>query len=73
MIGARAMDCKFANGTNKNFDLKNTPQIEKAFTKYTLKDNVLTVDYYYKDCVKKYTEQVQDHVFVSSYYQAEQG
>ena len=44
MIGAKAMDCKFDNGTDKNFDLKNTPQIEKAFTKYTLKDNVLTVD-----------------------------
>ena len=66
------MDCKLDNGTNKYFGLKNTPQIGKAFTKYTLKDNVLTVDYYYKDCVKKYTEQVQDHVFVSSYYQAEQ-
>ena len=70
MIWARDMDCKFDNGTSKTFGLKNTPKIGKAFAKYTLKDNVLQVDYYYKDWVKKYTDQVQNDVFVDSYYKA---
>lgn len=72
MIWAKDMDCKFDNGTSNNFGLKNTPQIGKAFAKYTLKDNILKVDYYYKDWVKKYTDQVQDNVFVDGYYRAKQ-
>lgn len=67
MIWARDMDCKFDNGTDKTFGLKNAPQIGKPFAKFSVKDNRLNVVYYYKDWVEKYTEKVQDEVFTESY------
>lgn len=68
MIWARDMDCKFDNGTGKDFGLKNAPEIGKPFAKYKLKDNILYAEYYYKEWVKKYTEQVQKDVFTDKYF-----
>lgn len=67
MIWARDMDCKFDNGTNETFGLKNTPEIGKPFAKYTLKNNILYAEYYYKEWVEKYTEQVEG-VFTDKYF-----
>ncbi|WP_136668040.1 hypothetical protein [Flavobacterium sp. H122] len=68
MIWARNMDCKFDNGTDKTFGLKHFPEIGKPFAKYTLKNNILYTEYYYKEWVEKYTEQVQEDVFIQKYF-----
>ena len=68
LIWARDMDCKFDNGTDKDFGLKDVPEIGKAFAKYSLKNKVLYTEYYYKNWVQKYGEQVQEDVFTSKYY-----
>ena len=67
MIWARDMDCKFDNGTKETFGLKKIPQLGQPFAKFTLKNKTLFVEYYYKEWVKKYTEQVQDKVFTEKY------
>ncbi|WP_289665749.1 hypothetical protein [Flavobacterium panacagri] len=66
MIWAKEMDCKFDNGTDETFGLKEIPQLGKPFSKLTLKNNVLHVQYYYKKWVEKYSEQVSG-VFTSEY------
>ncbi|HEY1192626.1 hypothetical protein [Flavobacterium sp.] len=66
MIWAREMDCKFDNGTDETFGLKEIPQIGKPFSKMTLKNNTLHVQYYYKKWVEKYSEQT-DGVFTTEY------
>lgn len=68
MIWSRDMDCKFDNGTANTFDLKNSPIIGKPFAKYTLKNNILYADYYYKEWVTAYTSKVQKDVFTSKYF-----
>ena len=68
MIWSRDMDCNFDNGTAKTFDLKNILVVGKPFAKYTLKNNILYAEYYYKEWVKKYTAQVQKDVFTSKYF-----
>lgn len=69
MIWAREMDCKFDNGTANSFGLlKGVPEIGKPFARFSLKDNILKVDFYYKTWVKKYTEQVQEDVFTETYF-----
>jgi len=68
MIWAREMDCKFDNGTDKTFGLNKVPEIGKPFAKYKLKNNILYVEYYYKEWIKKYTEQVQVDVFTEKYF-----
>lgn len=68
MIWAREMDCVFDNGTDKQFKLQNFPQIGKPFAKMILKDNILNVEYYYKEWVEKYTEEVQSDVFTLKYH-----
>jgi hypothetical protein len=67
MIWARDMDCKFDNGTDNTFGLKDVPKIGKPFSKIILKNKILYVQYYYKEWVEKYKEQVQDDVFTSEY------
>lgn len=67
MIWAREMDCKFDNGTDKKFGLRNVPEIGKAFAKFSLKNKILTVDYYYKDWVQKYRSEVQEGVFTNEF------
>ena len=67
MIWARDMDCKFDNGTKETFGLKKIPQLGQPFAKFTLKNKTLFVEYYYKEWVEKYTEQVQDKVFTEKY------
>ena len=67
MIWARDMDCKFDNGTAETFGLKKVPEIGKPFAKYTLKNNILYAEYYYKEWVAKYTEQIED-VFTDKYF-----
>jgi len=67
MIWARDMDCKFDNGTDKKFGLKNVPVIGKAFAKFSLKNKILSADYYYKDWVQKYSHEVQAGVFTSEF------
>eukprot|EP01133_Synstelium_polycarpum_P011792 gene11792-13752_t len=67
MIWARDMDCKFDNGTNETFGLTKVPQSGKPFAKFSLKNKVLYVRYYYKEWVEKYTKQVQDKVFTPEY------
>ncbi|WP_264551857.1 hypothetical protein [Flavobacterium sp. N2038] len=66
MIWSREMDCKFDNGTDNTFGLKNVPQIGKPFSKITLKNNTLHVQYYYKEWVEKYSAQIED-VFTTEY------
>lgn len=66
MIWAREMDCKFDNGTDETFGLKEIPQIGKPFSKIILKNNTLHVQYYYKKWVDKYSEQI-DGVFTTEY------
>ncbi|MCD9854895.1 hypothetical protein LUD75_09275 [Epilithonimonas sp. JDS] len=68
MIWAREMDCKFDNGTDRKFGLKNVPEIGKAFARFSLKNKVLNVDYYYKDWVDKYSKEVHEGVFTSDFY-----
>jgi len=67
MIWAREMDCSFDNGTDKTFGLKKVPEIGKPFAKYKLENNRLTAEYYYKDWVKKYSQEVQEEVFTPEY------
>lgn len=67
MIWDRDMDCKFDNGTNQAFGLKRIPEKGKPFAKFTLQDNMLHADYYYKEWVQQYAKQVQDDVFTSTY------
>jgi len=67
MIWAREMDCSFNNGTDKTFGLKKVPEIGKPFAKYKLENNRLTAEYYYKDWVKKYSQEVQKEVFTPEY------
>jgi len=67
MIWAREMDCKFDNGTDKTFGLKKVPEIGKPFAKYKLENNRLSAEYYYKDWVKKYSQEVQEEVFTPEY------
>jgi len=67
MIWARDMDCKFDNGTKETFGIKETPQLGKPFAKFTLKNKTLHVEYYYKEWVRKYSEQVQSGVFSENY------
>lgn len=68
MIWSRDMDCSFDNGTDRKFGLKNVPEIGKAFAKFSLKNKILIVDYYYKDWVSKYSEEVQEGVFTSEFH-----
>lgn len=68
MIWAKEMDCKFDNGVNNNFGLKKVPEIGKPFAKYTLKNNILYAEYYYKDWVRKYSEQINSRVFTAKYF-----
>ena len=68
MIWSRDMDCSFDNGTDKKFGLKNVPEIGKPFAKFSLKNNILAVDYYYKDWIKKYSQEVQEGVFTSEFH-----
>ncbi|SHE49198.1 hypothetical protein [Pedobacter caeni] len=69
MIWAREMDCKFDNGTGNSFGLlKGVPEIGKPFAKFSLKDNILKADFYYKTWVRNYTEQVQKDVFTEMYF-----
>lgn len=67
MIWARDMDCRFDNGTDETFGVKKTPEIGKPFAKYTLKNNILYAEYYYKEWVEKYNEQIEG-VFVDKYF-----
>jgi len=67
MIWDRDMDCKFDNGTNQAFGLKRIPEKGKPFAKFTLQDNILHADYYYKEWVQQYAKHVQDDVFTSTY------
>lgn len=67
MIWDRDMDCKFDNGTNQAFGLKRVPEKGKPFAKFTLRDNMLHADYYYKEWVQQYAKQVQDDVFTPTY------
>ncbi|MFD1603030.1 hypothetical protein ACFSJW_06980 [Flavobacterium artemisiae] len=71
MIWSNEMDCKFDNGTSETFGLKEVPQIGKPFSKITLRNNVLHVQYYYKDWVAKYSDQITD-VFTSEYSKVEE-
>lgn len=68
MIWAREMDCKFDNGTNQTFGLKEVPEIGKPFARYKLKNRILYAEYYYKEWVKSYTEKVQADVFIDKYF-----
>ncbi len=68
MIWSNDMDCSFDNGTRNTFNLKNFPTIGKPFAKFKLKNDILYAEYYYKDWVKKYTEQVAENVFTSKYF-----
>lgn len=71
MIWARDMDCKFDNGTSQSFGLskeKEVPEIGRPFARFTLKNNILNADFYYKTWVRRYTEQVQDDVFTEAYF-----
>lgn len=68
MIWAKDMDCSFDNGINKTFGLKKVPEIGKPFAKYKLKNNILYVEYCYKEWVKKYAEKVQKDVFADKYF-----
>lgn len=68
MIWSKNMDCSFDNGTNNTFNLKDFPTIGKPFAKFKLKNDILYAEYYYKDWVKKYTEQVSENVFTSKYF-----
>ena len=68
MIWAKEMDCVFDNSVNNDFGLKKIPEIGKPFAKYKLKNNILYAEYYYKDWVKKYSEQVQKDVFTDKYF-----
>lgn len=68
MIWARDMDCKFDNGTKETFGLNTVPEIGRPFAKLKLQNNILYATYYYKEWVKKYTEQVQDNVFTTKYF-----
>lgn len=68
MIWSNNMDCSFDNGTGNTFNLKDFPTIGKPFAKFKLKNNILYAEYYYKDWVKKYAEQVAENVFTSEYF-----
>lgn len=68
MIWAREMDCKFDNGTDRTFGLTEVPVIGKAFAKFSYQNNVLYAEYYYKDWVRKYAEQVNKDVFTFKYF-----
>lgn len=68
MIWSNNMDCSFDNGTSNTFNLKDFPTIGKPFAKFKLKNDILYAEYYYKDWVKKYTEQVAENVFTSKYF-----
>lgn len=67
MIWSNNMDCSFDNGTGNTFNLKDVPTIGKPFAKFKLKNDTLYADYYYRDWVNKYTEQVSENVFTSKY------
>jgi hypothetical protein len=67
MIWDRDMDCKFDNGTKETFNLKKVPVKGRPFAKFTLRNNTLYADYYYKEWVQQYTKQVQDEVFTATY------
>ncbi len=67
MIWARDMDCKFDNGTNQKFGLKQVPVQGRPFAKFTLVDNTLYTQYYYNEWVRQYSKQVQSEVFTPSY------
>ncbi|MCH5720090.1 hypothetical protein [Niabella hibiscisoli] len=67
MIWARDMDCKFDNGTNQKFGLKQVPVQGQPFAKFTLRDNILYAHYYYDEWVRQYSKQVQSEVFTPSY------
>lgn len=71
MIWAIKMDCVFDNGIMNTFGLKNVPKIGEPFAKYTLKNNILYVEYYYKEWVKKFSEQIEEGVFVDKYFLSE--
>lgn len=71
MIWSNEMDCKFDNGTSETFGLKDVPQIGKPFSKITVRNNVLHVQYYYKEWVEKYSAKIED-VFTSEYSKAEE-
>ncbi|MDR6969545.1 hypothetical protein J2X31_003578 [Flavobacterium arsenatis] len=68
MIWAKEMDCVFDNGVNETFGLKKVPEIGKPFAKYTLKNNILYAEYYYKEWVEKYSKQIQNEVFADKYF-----
>lgn len=68
MIWSRDMDCKFDNGTANTFELTEVPVIGKPFAKFSYQNNILYVEYYYKDWVKKYGEKINKDVFTSKYF-----
>lgn len=73
MIWDRDMDCKFDNGTKETFNLKKVPVKGRPFAKFTLRNNTLYADYYYKEWVQQYTKQVQDEVFTPTYSRRRDG
>lgn len=67
MIWDRDMDCKFDNGTGQTFGLKKFPVKGQPFAKFTLRDDKVYADYYYKEWVQQYAKQIQDDVFTPTY------
>lgn len=68
MIWSREMDCKFDNGTNNKFGLDKAPEVGKPFSKLKLQNNVLYVEYYYKEWVEAYKKKIQADVFTGKYF-----
>lgn len=68
LIWANDMDCKFDNGTNQTFGLKKYPQSGKPFARYTVEAGVLYTEYFYKEWVEKYRQEVNSETFTDLYF-----
>ncbi|MBD8347190.1 hypothetical protein [Dysgonomonas sp. HGC4] len=68
LIWSNNMDCKFDNGTSQTFGLKEHPIIGKPFARYTLEAGVLYTEYFYKEWIEKYREEVNEDIFTDLYF-----
>lgn len=67
LIWDYSLDCVFNPQFDEDFDLKKHPINNKPFAKYTLNGRVLKVTYYYKEWVKKYSENINSDTFPSQF------
>lgn len=68
--GATGMDCTSDMQFAKTFGLSKNliPQKGKPFAKYSLKNNVINVTYYYKEWIDAYRNQIGEKPFFHEFY-----